>query len=188
MASTRVTLLLMMISLGVAACGGGGEQVKVETPKGGGDEPPPTSSLKLPGECVDPVTDGDKHDATRPFNKHVQLDVRTEDLDGDGVVDSFVMPAWSCGIGCNRSAYVVRTGGTCGHYVGTFPSSDKYETLEHKTNGLKDLSTRPQKTEEDGQIHCYNAVLAFNGTEYKEIKRRECECKEEGAKCTAWGS
>jgi len=186
MASTRV-IPTVMFAFVVAACSGGGEQKKIESPKNG-DGPTTTSSMKLPGECTDPTADGDKHDATRPFDKHVQLDVRTEDLDGDGVVDTFVKPAWSCGDSCNRSAYVVRNGGTCGHYVGTFPSTDAYEALDHKTNGLRDLNTRPRKTEEDGQVHCYNAVLAYNGTEYKEIKRRECECKAEGAKCTAWGS
>ncbi len=162
--------------------------------RAGGDAPervkpsPLTAHVpaKLPGMCVDPLTDGDIRDATRPFDKHVQLDVRSEDLDGDGVVDTFVMPAWPCGDSCNRSAYVVEGGTACAHYVGTFPSTDAYNTLEHKTNGLYDLSVRPRRVESDGEMHCYNLVLAFDGTKYKEARHRECECKTEGAKCTKW--
>ena len=31
-------------------------------------------------------------------------------------------------------------------------------------------------------------IWAFDGAVYKESKRRECECKSENAKCTAWPS
>lgn len=168
----------------VIGCGSGNSAKPVET---GGEKPTGESTgsaLKMPGDCVDPVSDGDRHDSTRPFDKHVQQDVRDEDLDGDGVVDAFVKPGWSCGESCKRSVYVVR--GTCGHYVGTFPSMDKFETVETKTNGLKDLSTRPRIQEEDGKIHCYQVILKFDGTAYQPGKKRECECKDEGAKCTAW--
>lgn len=168
----------------VAACGGSNKPAN--TGGGGSSEGSgaPTSSLKLPGDCVDAVSDGDRRDSTRPFDKHVQLDVRDEDLDGDGVVDVFVKPGWSCGDSCNRSVYVSR--GTCSHYVGSFPSIDKFSSLDSKSSGLKDLSTYPRSVEEDGHMHCYNVVFKFNGTEYKPAKRRECECKDEGAKCTAW--
>jgi len=185
----RATLGCMQLVLfvGLSSCLSSGEPRRVDT----AERVKPTANLetvaaKLPGKCVDPVNDGDERDPSRPFGKHVQLDVRSDDLDGDGVADTFVMPAWPCGISCNRSAYVVASGSSCGHYVGTFPSTDAYSTLEHKTNGLHDLSVRPRKMGSDGELHCYNNVLAFDGKAYREIKHRECECKDEGAKCTAW--
>jgi hypothetical protein len=182
-------LAILALVVTTSACGGGTTQKPAESPEGKtagieGSGSSGGSALKLPGDCVDPLSDGDRHDATKPFDKRVQLDVRNEDLDGDGVTDVFVKPGWACGESCNRSAYVIR--GTCGHYVGTFPSTDRFETLDTKTNGLKDLSTRPKRQEEDGQVHCYNVIWKFDGTEYKRAKKRECECKEEGAKCTAW--
>lgn len=183
---TPVAIFALVLFVAVG-CGGGGSSKPAESPadkSGESTASSSSSSFKPPGTCVDVVSDGDTHDSTRPFDKHVQLDVRDFDLDGDGVVDAFVKPAWACGNSCNRSAYVVR--GTCGHWVGTFPSVDRYEALDSKTNGLKDLSVRPRREEEDGQLHCYNVILKYDGTEYKEAKRRECECKEEGAKCTAW--
>ncbi len=151
---------------------------------GGGATAPPVEKVALPGECVDPLPDGDKRDATRPFGKHVQLDVRDEDLDGDGIADLFVKPGWHCGESCNRSVYIAR--GTCGHYVGTFPSIERYESMSTKSHGLKDLSVRPRKVEEDGEMHCWQLVLKFDGKEYKQAQKRECECKEKDAKCAAW--
>ncbi|MEO7093045.1 MAG: hypothetical protein ABI175_07340 [Polyangiales bacterium] len=163
----------------LAACG---STPKAVEPKPGGDDTKASSSggFAPPGECVDPVVDGDAHDATKPFDKHVQLDVRDIDLDGDGVVDTFVKPAWSCGHGCNRSAYVVRS--TCGHYVGTFPSEDSYEALDEKTNGLRDLKARP-KLSDGATLRCYQLVLKYDGKEYKTSKHRECECKDDAPKC-----
>ena len=76
--------------------------------------------------------------------------------------------------------------GTCSHYVGSFPSVDKFEAIETKSNGLKDISTHPRRVEEDNQMHCYQVILKFDGAEYKPAKKRECECKDEGAKCTSW--
>lgn len=146
---------------------------------GGGD----AAKVAVPGECVDPLPDGDKRDATRPFDKHVQLDVRDEDLDGDGTADFFVKPGWSCGESCNRSVYIAR--GTCGHYVGTFPSVDRYESMETKSHGLKDLTVRPRRIEDDGNPHCYQIVMKFDGKEYKPAKKRECQCQE-NPKCTTW--
>lgn len=178
----RAAIPIVLISL-VVGCGGGGSP-KPATTGGEKTEETATSGMKLPGDCVDATSDGDRHDSTRPFDKHVQLDVRDADLDGDGAVDVFVKPGWACGDSCNRSVYVVR--GTCSHYVGSFPSVDKFEAIETKSNGLRDLSTHPRRVEEDNQMHCYQVILKFDGTEYKPAKKRECECKDEGAKCTAW--
>ncbi len=172
------------VLVAVLGCGGGNTGKPVQTGGEKSDEGTSASGAKMPGDCVDPASDGDRHDSTRPFDKHVQPDVRDEDLDGDGVVDAFVKPGWACGDSCNRSVYVMR--GTCGHYVGSFPSTDKFESVETKSNGLKDLSTRPRRHEDDNQMHCYQVILKFDGTEYKPSKKRECECKDEGAKCTAW--
>jgi hypothetical protein len=172
-----------LVATVVAALSACGSTPKANEPKPeGGDEKPSSSSSGFtpPGDCVDPVADGDLHDPTRPFDKHVQLDVRDIDLDGDGVVDTFVKPAWSCGHGCNRSAYVVRS--TCGHYVGTFPSEDAYEALDDKTNGLRDLKARPKRSD-GATLRCYQLVLKFDGKEYKTTKHRECECKDESPKC-----
>ena len=173
-----------VIVLVLAGCGGekGSKPVATGGMKESGSSAEP--ARKMPGDCVDPITDGERRDSTRPFDKHVQNDVRDEDLDGDGVGDAFVKPAWACGDSCMRSAYVMR--GTCGHFVGSFPSIDRYESIDTMTNGLKDLLTRPRRVEDDGQMHCYQIVLKFDGTEYKPAKNRECECKEDGAKCTAW--
>jgi hypothetical protein len=175
----------VLLSVVVAACGGGSSGKPAKT-GGEGEEGSSSSSSgsKMPGDCVDPVSDGDHHDSTKPFDKHVQLDVRDEDLDGDGVIDVFVKPGWSCGESCIRSVYIQR--GTCAHYVGSFPSMDNFGSAETKSNGLKDILTRPRRMEDDGQTHCYQVLLKFNGTEYKEAKRRECECKDEGSKCAAW--
>lgn len=181
-----LVVFVALVTLGLAGCGGGQKPAesaagKTESaPDGTGGGP----TVKLPGDCVDPLGDGDKHDPARPFDKHVQQDVRDDDLDGDGAIDSFVKPGWGCGDACKRSAYVMR--GTCGHYVGTFPSVDRYEALDEKTNGLRDISTRPRKVEDDGNMHCYQVILKFDGSEYKPAKTRECECKDEGAKCAAW--
>lgn len=172
--------------LGLVACGGGAKPVEsaADHPAAGEPTTGGGSALAMPGDCVDPVIDGDKHDASRPFDKHVQADVRNEDLDGDGAMDTFVKPGWGCGDACKRSVYVMR--GHCGHYVGTFPSIDRYEALETKSNGLRDLSTRPRQHEDDGELHCYQVVFKFDGKLYQKSKQRECECKDEGAKCTAW--
>lgn len=186
---SRLALILgTALLLALGACGGGQKPADSAAGKSGGEESGggggSGSSVKLPGDCVDPIADGDRHDPARPFDKHVQQDVRDEDLDGDGAIDSFVKPGWSCGDACKRSAYVMR--GHCGHYVGTFSSVDRYEALDTKSNGLKDLSVRPRRVEDDGEMHCYQIVLKFDGTEYKQAKHRECECKDEGAKCAAW--
>lgn len=150
-------------------------------PKAEGEETKSSSSgVSVPGECVDPVADGDQHDPTRPADKHVQLDVRDIDLDGDGVIDTFVKPAWSCGHGCNRSAYVVRS--TCGHYVGTFPSEDRYEALDEKTNGLRDIKAHPRRSD-GAALRCYQLILKFDGKQYQGTRHRECECKDESPKC-----
>jgi hypothetical protein len=165
----------------VAAACGGGTTPQVETPKGeGGGKPVAGEPMKFDSDCVDPVADGDKHDPTRPFDKHVQLDVRNDDLDGDGVVDIFVKPAWSCGNGCNRSAYVSR--GTCGHYVGTFPSEDNWEVLPETTNGLHDIKARPKKSDGE-QLRCFQLIVKYDGKAYQVSKHRECECKDEAPKC-----
>jgi hypothetical protein len=168
----------------LVGCGGGNSGKPANTGGEKTDDGKSGAGLKMPGDCVDPLSDGDRHDSTRPFDKHVQQDVRDEDLDGDGVIDAFVKPAWSCGESCTRSVYVVR--GTCAHYVGSFQSMEKFESMDTKSNGLKDLSVRPRRIEEDNQMHCYQIVLKFDGTEYKPSKKRECECKDDGAKCTAW--
>lgn len=186
---SRLALILgTALLLALGACGGGQKPADSAAGKSGAEESGggggSGSSVKLPGDCVDPIADGDRHDPARPFDKHVQQDVRDEDLDGDGAIDSFVKPGWSCGDACKRSAYVMR--GHCGHYVGTFSSVDRYEALDTKSNGLKDLSVRPRRVEDDGEMHCYQIVLKFDGTEYKQAKHRECECKDEGAKCAAW--
>lgn len=178
-----IPLFLLLICSG---CGGGNTSSKGANAPAGGDETSKeasSSASKMPGDCVDPVTDGDRHDSTRPFDKHVQQDVRDEDLDGDGVVDAFVKPGWACGDSCVRSVYVVR--GTCGHYVGSFPSMDNYFAHETKSNGLKDISTRPRHMEEDSQIHCYEQVYKFDGTKYQPSKKRECKCDNDKM-CTAW--
>lgn len=178
---SRYALLLVV----VAGCGGAATQKPADSAAAkSGDHEGTASAVHLPGECVDPAVDGDRHDPARPFDKHVQSDVRDDDLDGDGIVDMFVKPGWACGDACRRSAYVMR--GTCGHWVGTFPSVDRYEALDTKSHGLRDISTRPRRVEDDGQMHCYNVILAFDGEQYKPSKQRECECKDEGAKCTAW--
>ncbi|GAC1570822.1 MAG: hypothetical protein NVS3B20_02600 [Polyangiales bacterium] len=176
--------LIPWFALAVFGCGAS-EQRPAALPKAPSSDEAKAQNVEVtpPGSCVDPISDGDQHDATRPFDKHVQLDVHAEDLEGDGVVDEFVMPAWSCGQACIRSAYLMR--GTCGHYLGSFPSTNAYEAIAHKSHGLKDLSTHPRTEEADG-LHCYQAILTFDGTQYRESKRRECECKDEGAKCTSW--
>jgi hypothetical protein len=176
-----IPLFLLLVSVG---CGGGNATSKGANTSGS-EEPASTAaaSAKMPGDCVDPVIDGDRHDSSRPFDKHVQQDVRDEDLDGDGVVDSFVKPAWACGEACKRSAYVMR--GTCGHYVGSFPSDEKYYAQETKSNGLKDLSTHPRRIEDDNQMHCYEQILKFDGTQYQLAKKRECKCDNEKM-CAAW--
>lgn len=178
-----IPLFLLVISMGCGGGSSGGKGAKTagsedESAGGGG-----SSALKLPGECVDPVIDGDRHDSNKPFDKHVQQDVKDEDLDGDGVVDAFVKPAWYCGDSCVRSVYVMR--GHCGHYVGSFPSVDNYYAHETKTNGLKDISTRPRHMEDDNQIHCYEQIFKFDGTKYQPDKKRECKCDNEKM-CAAW--
>ena len=168
-------------ALAIAACGSPPKPVaapssEAAAPSGKG------SGIALEGECVDPVADGDRHDSTRPADHHVQLDVRQEDIDGDGVVDFFVKPAWACGHGCFRSAYVAR--GTCGHYVGTFPSEDNWQVLDSKSHGLSDIKARPSKS--DGQaLRCFQIVYQFDGKQYEPNKHRECECKDEAPKCEA---
>ena len=174
---------MMVAALAIAGCGGGAKPADSPVDHEGDPKPPTTASVMTPpGDCVDPVSDGDLHDATRPFDKHVQLDVRDEDLDGDGVPDFFVKPGWSCGDSCTRSVYVGR--GTCGHYVGSFPSTDSYESIDGKSHGLRDLRTRPRRVEgDDSATHCYQIVLQFDGKEYRPTKHKECECKDTGAKC-----
>jgi hypothetical protein len=177
------TLLGGAVAL-LLACGGGGGAKSTNNPSGGGESGGGGSSsgMTFDNECVDPVSDGDTHDPTRPADHHVQLDVKEFDLDSDGEVDYFVKPAWPCGHGCYRSAYVARK--TCGHYVGTFPSEDNYEALDDKTNGLKDIKARPKKS--DGQeLHCYQVIWKFDGKQYQANKHRECECKDEAPKCEA---
>ncbi len=180
----RVAIPLFLL-LVCSACGGGNTSGKAANTAGGGEEggKTETSGAKMPGDCVDPTVDGDRHDSTRPFDKHVQQDVRDDDLDGDGVVDAFVKPAWACGDSCIRSVYVMR--GTCGHYVGSFPSQDGYFAQETKSNGLKDLSTRPRRIEDDSQMHCYEQIFKFDGTQYQPAQKRECKCDNEKM-CTAW--
>jgi len=167
----------------VISCGGGKAPSKGANTGGSEEGASAGSGATLPGDCVDPVIDGDRHDSARPFDKHVQQDVRDDDLDGDGVVDAFVKPAWACGDSCVRSVYVVR--GTCAHYVGSFPSMDNYYAQETKNNGLKDLLTRPRRVEEDNQMHCYEQILTFDGTVYQPGKKRECKCDNEKM-CSAW--
>jgi hypothetical protein len=179
-------LFLLVVSIG---CGGGSSSGKGANTGGSGEEGAGASGesgLKMPGDCVDPVVDGDRHDSNKPFDKHVQQDVRDEDLDGDGVIDAFVKPAWFCGESCLRSVYVVR--GNCGHYVGSFPSVDNYYSLETKSNGLKDLSTRPHVQESDNQTHCYETIYKFDGTAYKADKKRECKCDNEKMCAAEWSS
>ncbi len=168
----------------VTACGGTAKPAKDPTEERSAAEAEKGSGFAAPGACVDPLSDGDHHDSMRPFDKHVQQDVHAADLDADGVIDAFVKPGWACGDSCTRSAYVVR--GTCAHWVGSFASTERYEALDTMTNGLKDLSTRPRRMGDDGQIHCWNVVLKYDGKEYQPAKTRECECKDEGAKCAAW--
>ncbi len=177
-----IPLFLLVVSV---SCGGGNASSKGANTGGSEDGSGAAAggATKMPGECVDPVTDGDHHDSTRPFDKHVQQDVRDEDLDGDGVVDAFVKPAWSCGDSCVRSVYVVR--GTCGHYVGSFPSMDNYFAQETKSNGLKDVSARPRRIEDDNQMHCYEQIYKFDGTQYQPAKKRECKCDNEKM-CSSW--
>ncbi len=187
----RAVHLLAFVSLSSAfafalplgGCGGSGTPANVPKAEGT-EEPKPggSSDLALGGECVDPVTDGDNHDSTRPFGKHVQLDVHSFDLDDDGKVDIFVKPAWSCGHGCNRSAYISR--GTCGHYVGTFPSEDYYEMMPEKSHGLHDIKARPKRSD-GADLRCFQLMLSFDGKQYEVTKHRECECKEEAPKCEA---
>lgn len=186
LAGTALLFALASGSVGVGSSGCGPSTPPPTTSGGGGGGGGTGGGgekVALPGDCVDPLPDGDKRDATRPFDKHVQLDVRDEDLDGDGAPEIFVKPAWSCGDSCNRSIYIAR--GTCGHYVGSFASIDKYESMDTKTNGLKDLSVRPRRVEEDGNTHCYQVVLKFDGKAYKPAKKRECQC-EDNPKCTTW--
>ena len=98
------------------------------------------------------------------------------------MVDVFVKPAWACGRGCLRSVYVAR--GTCGHYVGTFPSEDDWQVLDSKSHGLSDIKARPSKS--DGEaLHCFQIVYQFDGKQYEPSKHRECECKDEAPKCEA---
>jgi hypothetical protein len=184
--SNPVAVFALAVVL-TSACGGGTQKpAESASSEGKSSESSgeASSSFKPPGDCVDAASDGDRHDSTKPFDKHVQLDVRSEDLDGDGIVDIFVKPGWSCGESCNRSVYIVR--GTCAHYVGTFPSTERFESEETKTNGLKDLSTRPKRPGDDGGVHCFNEIWKYDGQQDKKAKIRECECKE-GGKCTAWG-
>src|SRR5579859_7118152 len=82
---SAVTLLL--------ACGGG-EGKPASHPSTGESTHESSSGMKFDNDCVDPVSDGDNHDPSRPADHHVQLDVREFDLDGDGEVDYFVKPAW----------------------------------------------------------------------------------------------
>lgn len=167
----------------LVACGGGTTKPANNGASSGTESTHESSSgMKFDNDCVDPVADGDQHDPSRPADHHVQLDVKEYDLDGDGEVDYFVKPAWPCGHGCYRSAYVAR--GTCGHYVGTFPSEDNWEALDSKTNGLKDIKARPRKS--DGQeLHCFQVMWKFDGKAYEAEKHRECECKDEAPKCEA---
>ena len=174
-----------LTTMALVACGGGNKPVSNPTGGGepsGGSETSSASSLKFDNECVDPVADGDTHDPSRPADHHVQLDVKEYDIDGDGEVDYFVKPAWPCGHGCFRSAYVAR--GTCGHYVGTFPSEDNWDALDDKTNGLKDIKARPKKSDGE-ELHCYQVIWKFDGKQYQANKHRECECKDESPKCEA---
>lgn len=184
MRSTLITVtsllsLSMAVSFGCAGCGG--TEKPAEAPKTETEKPTSTGSVQeMPGDCVDPVSDGDRHDPTRPADHHVQPDVKGWDLDDDGVADAFVKPAWSCGQGCYRSAYVVR--GTCGHYVGTFASSDRYELLDEKSHGLHDLKARPERPGDNGQ-QCFQVIWKYDGKQYQAARHRECECKEDSPKC-----
>lgn len=164
--------------LGVA-CGGG--QTQPTTPANDGEPPPPKASgggmpqIALPGACVNPVADGDKHDGTRPFDKHVQDDNDfTGDLDDDGLPDQAVEPAWSCGETCTRSIYVMRQ--SCGHYVGSIGTRHRYDVLDEKHNGLHDLAAYPTTYEVDSTKHCWEVRYAFDGKVYKHTKKRECDC------------
>lgn len=165
----------------VLSAGCGGAQTQTSTPAG--DVEPPKkagdteakSAVKLPGACVDPVVDGNRHDGTRPFDKHVQDDNDFQgDLDDDGLPDQAVEPAWSCGETCNRSVYVMRK--SCGHYVGTIGTRHRYDVLDEKHHGLHDLSGYPTTYEADDTKHCWEVRWQFDGTVYKHEKRRECEC------------
>lgn len=186
----RALHLLAFVSLSSAfvlaqpLAGCGGTPTPANVPKGEATEAPKSGSsdLSFSTECVDPMSDGDSHDPMRPFDKHVQLDVRDYDLDDDGKVDIFAKPAWSCGYGCMRSAYVVR--GTCGYYVGTFPSEDNYEMLPEKSNGLHDIKARPKQSN-GTEVHCFQIILKYDGKKYQITKHRECECKEDSPKCEA---
>jgi hypothetical protein len=115
------------------------------------------------------------HDGTRPFDKHVQDDNDFQgDLDDDGHPDQAVEPAWSCGETCNRSIYVMRN--SCGHYVGTIGTRHRYDVGDAKHHGLHDLSGYPTTYEADDTKHCWEVHYEFDGTVYKPLKRRECEC------------
>jgi hypothetical protein len=162
-----------------AGCGGAKTQTNAPT----GDVEPPKkaddteakASVKLPGDYVDPVIDGNRHDGTRPFDKHVQDDNDFQgDLDDDGHPDQAVEPAWSCGETCNRSIYVMRN--SCGHYVGTIGTRHRYDVGDAKHHGLHDLSGYPTTYEADDTKHCWEVHYEFDGTVYKPLKRRECEC------------
>lgn len=166
-------------SLG-AGCGGAqvpaatpnGDE-KPSKPSGGGDEQKP--SVALPGKCVDPLVDGDKHDGTRPFDKHVQDDNHfSGDLDDDGHADQAVEPAWSCGETCTVSIYVMRK--SCGHYVGSLGTRHRYDVLDEKHNGLHDLAAYPTTYEVDSTKHCWEVRYQFDGNVYKHTKKRECDC------------
>jgi hypothetical protein len=188
-----VPLVVIASALAGASVSCGGTQTPAANPQpesSGGektDSPKSTSKIDLPGSCVDPVSDGDKHDSARPFDKHVQVDDETADLDGDGFPDVIVEPAWSCGETCNRSAYVMR--GQCGHYVGTFPSQQRWEALEEKHHGLVDIMAHPSNFDDNNDKQCWQAVWQYDGSAYKRVKHRQCECKTEGAKCVKdWDS
>jgi hypothetical protein len=161
----------------------GGSQTQSTTPKPDVEEvkkPSPSeqessSSVSLPGACVDPIVDGDKHDGTRPFDKHVQDDNDfSSDLDDDGTPDQAIEPGWSCGETCNRSLYVMRKG--CGVYVGTIGSRHRYDVRDDKHHGLHDISAYPATYEADDSKRCWEVVWEFDGSQYKRTKRRECDC------------
>ena len=164
------------------AAGCGSAQPPAATPASAeGAEPKNTeavaseSDTKMPGACVDPVLDGDKHDGMRPFDKHVQDDNDfSGDLDDDGHPDQAVEPAWSCGETCSRSLYVMRK--SCGYYVGTIGTRHRYDVLDEKHHGLHDIAAYPTSYEADDTKHCWEVRYQFDGTSYQHIKRRECDC------------
>ncbi len=187
--SVFAAMLVAGVALGPWGCGGGAAtSSEPSTPKPAAEakESAGGEKVSLPGDCVDPLIDGDLHDSSRPFDKHVQYDVTGDDMDADGDRDVIVKPGWNCGESCKRSIYVMR--GKCGHYVGTFTSTERFEFTAEKSHGLNDLSARPKRVEDDGEVHCRNVVYRFDGKQYQPNKTRECECKAEGAKCTAWES